>query len=64
MWCPTCDKPTQITDTRKYQDVSQTFDFVRRQRVCRECNHKFVSIEVSQEVWEQNYLAEVEHDEG
>jgi len=64
MWCPTCDKPTQITDTRKYQDVSQTFDFVRRQRICRECNHKFVSIEVSQEVWEQHYLAETEHDEG
>jgi transcriptional regulator NrdR family protein len=64
MWCPTCDKPTQITDTRKYQDVSQTFDFVRRQRICRECNHKFVSIEVSQEVWEQHYLAEAEHDEG
>lgn len=64
MWCPTCDKPTQVTDTRKYQDISQTFDFVRRQRVCRGCNYKFVSIEISQEVWDQYYVAEVEHDEG
>jgi len=62
MWCPHCDKPTQVIDTRKYQDVSQTFDFVRRQRICRECNHKFVSIEISQEVWDQYYLTEAQHD--
>jgi len=64
MWCPTCDKPTQVTDTRKYQDVSQTFDFVRRQRVCRECNYKFISIEISQEIWDKYYSEEIEHDHG
>ena len=55
MWCPTCDKPTQVIDTRKYRDITNTFDFVQRQRVCKECAHKFVSIEIPQEVWEQHY---------
>lgn len=55
MWCPTCDKPTQVIDTRKFQDVSRTFDFVQRQRVCRACGHRLQSIEIPQEVWEQHY---------
>lgn len=60
MWCPTCDKPTQVTDTRKYQDISRTFDFVQRQRVCRGCGWKFQSIEVPQEVWERHYNSDLE----
>lgn len=52
MWCPKCDGGTKTTDTRKFQDVSQTFDFVRRLRVCRECGHKFLTIEVLQSIWE------------
>jgi len=55
MWCPTCDKPTQVSDTRRYRDITGTFDFVQRHRVCRECNHKFMSIEVPQETWEKYY---------
>ena len=55
MWCPTCDKPTQVIDTRKYQDVSRNFDFVQRQRICRECKQRFQSIEIPQEVWERHY---------
>lgn len=55
MWCPTCDKPTQVVDTRKYRDITGTFDFVQRLRTCRECGHKFQSIEVPQEVWEKYY---------
>ena len=55
MWCPSCDKPTQVTDTRKYRDITGTFDFVHRQRVCRHCDHKFLSIEIPQEVWEKYY---------
>ena len=55
MWCPTCDKPTQVIDTRKYRDITNTFDFVQRQRVCKECAHKFVSIEIPQDTWEKYY---------
>lgn len=55
MWCPTCDKPTQVIDTRKYRDITNTFDFVQRQRVCRECGHKFVSIEIPQDTWVKYY---------
>jgi transcriptional regulator NrdR family protein len=55
MWCPSCDKPTQVIDTRKYRDITDTFDFVQRQRVCRECGHKFASIEIPQETWDKTY---------
>jgi transcriptional regulator NrdR family protein len=55
MWCPSCDKPTQVIDTRKYRDITDTFDFVQRQRVCRECGHKFSSIEIPQETWDKTY---------
>ena len=55
MWCPICDKKMLVTDTRKYRDISGTFDFAQRQRVCQSCNHKMQSIEVPQEVWEKYY---------
>ena len=55
MWCPTCDKPTQVIDTRKFQDVSRTFDFVERRRICRECGYRHKSIEVPQEIWDLHY---------
>jgi transcriptional regulator NrdR family protein len=54
MWCPECDGGTKTIDSRKYQDVSGAFDFVRRNRICRVCSHKFITIEVSQEIWD-NY---------
>jgi transcriptional regulator NrdR family protein len=59
MWCPECDGGTRTTDSRKYQDVSKTFDFVRRNRICRVCEHKFFTIEVSQSIWD-NYQKEQE----
>jgi transcriptional regulator NrdR family protein len=55
MWCPACDKPTAVTDTRKYRDITNTFDFVQRQRFCKECGHKFISIEIPQETWGKHY---------
>jgi transcriptional regulator NrdR family protein len=55
MWCPLCDSPTKVTDTRKYRDITNTFDFVQRQRVCRECYHKFLSIEIPQDIWDKTY---------
>ena len=55
MWCPTCDKPTQVTDTRKYRDITGTFDFVQRLRICRQCGYKTQSIEIPQETWEKYY---------
>ena len=55
MWCPTCDKPTQVIDTRKYRDITNTFDFVQRLRICRECGRKFTSIEIPQETWDKTY---------
>lgn len=55
MWCPECDGGTRTIDSRKYQDVSQTFDFVRRNRICRVCEHKFFTIEVSQSIWDNYY---------
>lgn len=58
MWCPECDGGTRTIDSRKYQDVSQTFDFVRRFRICRVCSHKFSTIEVSQEIWDNYYSKE------
>jgi transcriptional regulator NrdR family protein len=58
MWCPECEGEARTIDSRKYRDVSQTFDFVRRSRICRVCSHKFVTIEVTQPIWESYYLAE------
>ena len=55
MWCPLCDSLTKVIDTRKYRDITNTFDFVQRQRVCRECDHKFSSIEIPQETWDKTY---------
>jgi transcriptional regulator NrdR family protein len=55
MWCLLCDSPTKVTDTRKYRDITDTFDFVQRQRVCRQCSHKFSSIEIPQETWDKTY---------
>ena len=55
MWCPHCDKKTAVTDTRRYRDISNTFDFVQRQRVCKECDFKMMSIEIPQETWEKYY---------
>ena len=60
MWCPTCEKPTQIIDSRRYQDVSGTFDFVQRQRICRPCNYRFKSVEIPQEMWDKHYKPETE----
>jgi transcriptional regulator NrdR family protein len=55
MWCPTCDSSTQIVDSRKYRDSSDTFDFVKRLRVCKNCKEKTVTIEVAQSIWETYY---------
>jgi transcriptional regulator NrdR family protein len=63
MWCPLCDKPTQVIDTRKYQDISRTFDFVERRRICRDCGHTFSSIEITKDLWEKHYRPEQEENE-
>ena len=55
MWCPKCDGEARTIDSRKYRDVSQLFEFVRRSRICRACGHKFVTIEVTQPIWENYY---------
>ena len=44
-----------MTDTRKYRDITGTFDFVQRQRICRQCGYKTQSIEIPQETWEKYY---------
>ena len=56
MWCPTCDGSTQVIDTRKYRDSSDTFDFVQRLRICKNCKEKTMTIEVSQSIWENYYV--------
>lgn len=62
MWCKTCDSNTQIVDSRKYRDPSDTFDFVQRIRVCRSCKEKTMTIEVPQSIWE-NYYVPIEGNE-
>jgi len=51
MRCVACDSATNITDSRKYNDPTQGFDFVSRKRVCKACVYKFVTIEVTEETW-------------
>ena len=51
MRCVTCDSPTNIIDSRKYNDPTAGFDFVSRKRGCKSCGHKFVTIEVTEETW-------------
>jgi len=63
MWCPECDKPTQVLDTRKYRDITGSFDFARRRRVCRDCGYKFLSIEVPQEEWNKYYAPSENYEE-
>lgn len=62
MWCPTCDSNTQVVDSRKYRDSSDTFDFVQRLRVCKSCKQKTTTIEVQQSIWE-NYYVPVDEEE-
>jgi transcriptional regulator NrdR family protein len=64
MWCPECDGGTRTIDSRKYQDVSKTFDFVRRNRICRVCEHKFFTIEVSQSIWGNYYNEQAQEELG
>jgi transcriptional regulator NrdR family protein len=56
MWCPACDGSTQVIDSRKYRDSSDTFDFVQRLRVCKACKEKTITIEVAQSIWENYYV--------
>ena len=51
MRCVKCNSNTSIIDSRKYHDSDKDFDFVNRQRLCKPCNHKFLTIEVSEETW-------------
>jgi transcriptional regulator NrdR family protein len=52
-----------VIDTRKYQDISRTFDFVERRRICRDCGHRFSSIEITKDLWDKHYRPEQEENE-
>lgn len=49
--CPQCDSATNIVDSRKYHDPKELFDFVSRRRLCKSCNQKFITIEVTEDTW-------------
>ena len=46
-----CNKPTKVTDTRKYN--SGKLEYVERMRMCRVCKKESLTIEVGIDVWEK-----------
>lgn len=39
-------------DVREFTHAELDFPFVRRRRLCLECDHKFVTIEIQEELYE------------
>lgn len=51
MNCPECGDKVRCLDTRTYDEPSKGFEYVERIRECTSCGHRFVTIEVSVDVW-------------
>lgn len=47
MDCPVCGGETIVADSRSFGE------FVRRRRRCRECGHRFSTIEIDQELYDE-----------
>ena len=52
MNCPQCEQQVKTYDTRKLRDEEYDFYFVRRKKRCLTCEHKFVTIEVEQPLFD------------
>lgn len=47
MTCPNCFEKTKVIDSR-HED-----DFIRRRRVCTNCNYRFFTVELDEDYYER-----------
>lgn len=47
MTCPKCFEKTKVIDSRHEED------YIRRRRVCSNCNHRFFTIEIDEDYYEK-----------
>jgi transcriptional regulator NrdR family protein len=40
-------------DTRQWRDIEKRFDWVERRKVCPDCDHRVMTIEMPKEIWSQ-----------
>lgn len=60
MNCPACGgRKIKTRDVRSYHDPNKNFYYVERRRLCLTCDHKFKTIELDIEDYE-NLLRETE----
>jgi transcriptional regulator NrdR family protein len=64
MICPECQSDVKTYDTRLFRDEEHDFYFVRRKRRCLSCEHKFVTIEVEQPLFDLLCKGTEEDDNG
>jgi transcriptional regulator NrdR family protein len=47
--CPECSSKMACNQTKNYVDPEYGFNYVERRRICTECGHRMMTVEVSQE---------------
>jgi transcriptional regulator NrdR family protein len=52
MLCPLCNSRSKVWDTRAYFDQEKSFNYVERKQECLECDHRFITIEVTVDIWD------------
>jgi transcriptional regulator NrdR family protein len=51
MKCPQCGQVMRTKDTRQWRDIEKRFDWVERRKVCPDCNHRVMTIEMPKDIW-------------
>jgi len=51
MVCPKCESRMGCNQTRNYTDPDRGFVYVERRRICGNCGHRMMTVELDQETY-------------
>lgn len=53
MRCEACGEKTDVKETRTFVDEKMEMYYVERRHQCKDCDHRFTTIEVPRNVWQK-----------